>query len=246
MTSSDSKLPDEFSEEVEVSSSSGHLRVAMEIAIAALILVGIYFLFAPEEQIELEPPLQESQIDPIIRAQIDAAKQAEPQREEPQAVATTPEMESPAADSDHKVATETASIAPLKPLDRENKTARSLISSIRSGKTEITVEEILERAEQYTQEDRLADAYLLLFYAAREGDGRAAFALASMHDPSHFVQGNTLLEKPDSYQAHKWYQAAAEQKIAGAQKRLEALRGVIEKQAESGDPSAQRLLLNWR
>ena len=237
MTSPDFRLPDKFSEDAEVSSSSGHLRVAVEIAVAALILVGIYFLFAPEEQIDLEPPLQEGQIDPIIRAQIDAAEQAKNSPEEPQTVAAT---ESPAANSDDdEETTQTTDTGSLE-------TARSLISNIRNGKTQITAEEILERAAKFTQEGRLADAYLLLFYAAREGDGRAAFALASMHDPNHFVQGNTLLEKPDSYQAHKWYRAAAKQQVSGAQKRLKALRAIIEKQAESGDPSARRLLLNWR
>ena len=50
--------------------------MTLEIAVAIAILVGIYYLFAPEEELDL-PPLQQQEIDPIIRAQIDAS-QGEP------------------------------------------------------------------------------------------------------------------------------------------------------------------------
>jgi TPR repeat protein len=86
----------------------------------------------------------------------------------------------------------------------------------------------------------------LLFYAAREGDAEAAFSLAGMHDPNHFTKGNPLLEKPDAYQAHKWYLAAAGKGVSKANERLRRLRQTTEKNAKKGDPAAKRLLLNWQ
>ncbi|MEJ2461513.1 MAG: hypothetical protein P8098_07785 [Candidatus Thiodiazotropha sp.] len=69
MTASEPNLPDDFSDVEEISRGSGRLRVTLEITVAILILVGIYYLFAPEEEVEL-PPLPQSEIDPIIRQQI--------------------------------------------------------------------------------------------------------------------------------------------------------------------------------
>jgi TPR repeat protein len=241
MSNLDSRLPDDFSDDVEITNTSGHLRVAVEIAVAISILAGIYFLFAPEETMELPPPTEESQIDPVIRDRIEAASTTEGVEEE---ITETPKTEA------------TASALPLEssasePLEADTstqniETARDLISKLRSGKLALSSAELIEKSQQFTQQGRLTDAYLLLFYAARGGDGQAAFALASLYDPQHFQEGNTLLEKPDVYQAHKWYTEAAKHQIAGAQERLSALRIEIERQADSGDPSAQRLLLNWQ
>jgi hypothetical protein len=250
MTSSDSRPPNEFSEDVEITNTSGRLRVAIELTVAALILVGIYYLFAPEEQIELQAPIQESQIDPIIRAQIEAAeqeKETEPNSPTQSAKAEVEQLPQVETTSGEKPSN-TARIDPVTPQTaiQDGESARELITKLRRGKLKLSAIEMLAKADSYTQQGKLSDAYLLLFYAAREGDGQAAFALASLHDPHHFSEGNTLLEKPDIFQAHKWYREAAKQQVAGAQKRLEALRGEIERQADTGDPSAQRLLLNWR
>lgn len=243
MSNLDSRLPDDFSDDVEITNTSGHLRVAIEIAVAILILAGIYLLFAPEESMELPPPIAESQIDPVIRDQIEAAstrttKGAEKEIKEPpkaEATASTLPLES----------------RPSEPIEADSptqniETARDLIAKLRSGKLALSSAELIEKSQQFTQQGRPTDTYLLLFYAAREGNGQAAFALASLYDPHHFQEGNLLLEKPDIYQAHKWYTEAAKQQITGAQERLSALRGTIERQADSGDPSAQRLLLNWQ
>ncbi|MCU7919202.1 MAG: deoxyribonuclease [Candidatus Thiodiazotropha sp. (ex Epidulcina cf. delphinae)] len=241
MTSSDTRLPDDFSSEVESPGGSGRLRVALEITVAALILVGIYLLFAPEEHIELEPPLQESQIDPIIRAQIDSAKRAESPPTDTLAKVTESESKTPADNTESDTTNAPVSRAPA-----DGETARSIISRIRAGKTTLTPKQILDQADTFRQEGQLTDAYLLLFYAARNGDGQAAFSLAGLHDPKHFVNGSSLLEKPDPYQAHKWYTAAAERGVTKAQKRLKILRNTTEELAKTGDLTAQRLLLNWQ
>ncbi|MES9852650.1 MAG: hypothetical protein ABW170_12570 [Candidatus Thiodiazotropha sp. L084R] len=247
MTDSDSKLTDDFSDNVEITNSSGRFRVAFEIAVAALILVGIYFLFAPEEKIELEPPIEESQIDPVIRGQIEAAKETE---QASQITSSPVETEKAPLTEEHGDGEDTivsqAESAAMVSRSQKSETAREMISKLRSGELSLSAVELVEKSKQFTEQGRLTDTYLLLFYAAREGDGQAAFALASLYDPEHFKEGNELLEKSDIFQAHKWYKEAAKQQIAGAQERLDNLQRKTEMQAESGDPSAQRLLLNWK
>ncbi|MGD8913374.1 MAG: hypothetical protein PVJ68_11625, partial [Candidatus Thiodiazotropha sp.] len=61
MTSSDSKPANDDTQDVETLTRSDRLRVALEIAVAALILAAIYYLFAPEEEVDLPTPLEESQ-----------------------------------------------------------------------------------------------------------------------------------------------------------------------------------------
>jgi TPR repeat protein len=128
----------------------------------------------------------------------------------------------------------------------EGGSARALIARLRAGETTFKPEQILNQVTTYLDEGKMADAYLLLFYTAREGDARAAFSLASMHDPNHFTKGNPILEKPDAYQAHKWYSAAAGKGISKANERLRRLRQTTEEKAKKGDPAAKRLLLNWQ
>ncbi|MES9970037.1 MAG: hypothetical protein ABW092_08365 [Candidatus Thiodiazotropha sp.] len=241
MTSPDSKIPDEYDQDVEKPTNSDRLRVVLEITIAALILTGIYFIFAPEDEIDLAPPLEQSQIDPIIRAQIDS-KAEQPSPEEQPSSSQTSTVEETTANLDvaatDDLSTETTDI--------EGGPARSLISRLRSGETRFDPQQILNQVDTYQKEGMLTDAYLLLFYAAREGDGMAAFSLADMHDPNHFSKGNPLLEKPDSYQAHKWYSVAAGKGIDEANERLRSLKRTTEALAKKGDLAAQRLLLNWQ
>jgi TPR repeat protein len=254
MTNSDSKQPEDISGDLEVTNTSGHLRVAIEITIAALILVGIYYLFEPEESIDLAPPINENEIDPVIRDRIEAAKAVQTVAENPPEQASTKEA-SAAAPSDQPLVNETSTqppapvvekVEPAAKSDQQISSARELISKMRRGELVLSATEIIEQSERFNQQGRYTDTYLLLFHAAREGDGQAAFALASLYDPKHFQTGNELLEKPDIFQAHKWYSKAAKQQIPDAQLRLKALRSDIEKQAEAGDPNAQRLLLNWQ
>ncbi|MCG7981884.1 MAG: hypothetical protein JAY90_03935 [Candidatus Thiodiazotropha lotti] len=253
MTNSDSTQPETTQDDLEVTNTSGHLRVAIEIAIAAMILVGIYYLFAPEETIELAPPIDETQIDPVIRDRIEAAKtdqSAEEILSEPPAVEETPAGTLPDEPQSSELSAPTAPPAAetVEPATttQSQPDARQMISEIRRGELVLSSAEILEKSELFSQQGQYTDTYLLLFYAAREGDGQAAFALASLYDPKHFQPGSALLEKADVFQAYKWYSKAAKQQIPDAQLRLDRLRNETEKQAEAGDPAAQRLLLNWQ
>ncbi len=255
MTSPDSTPTDDFDDDPVNSAQSGILRVILEITVAALILLGIYYLFAPAEEIDLAPPLQESQIDPIIRAQIEAAGQAttaSTPSAKPADVASTGEaLQAPPAETAQATAPEPVSAqipAPTREAGEPSaaEDARSLVSRLRKGNLTLDSAQIMERVSAYQASGQQTDAYLLLFYAAREGNGPAAFALASLYDPNHFKPGNELLESPDVFQAHKWYLEAEKQQVPEARDRLQKLRSSIETQALSGDPSAQRLLLNWQ
>lgn len=242
MTSPDSKLPDEYTQDAETMTSSDKLRVALEIAIAALILAAIYYFFAPEEEIDLAPPLEESQIDPIIKAQIDSAtEQTAPVDDEVDTAEKAEIVDHPSPFGELNCSGFCFNCSVFR-----GGSARALISSLRSGETALNPEQILSQATAYQNEGKLTDAYLLLFYAAREGDAAAAFSLASLHDPNHFNDGNPLLENPDPYQAHKWYSAAADKGLTKADERLRILRKTTEEQAKKGDLAAKRLLLNWR
>ena len=246
MTASEPNLPDDVSDVEEIRHGSGRMRVALEITVAMLILVGIYYLFAPEEEIEL-PPLERQEIDPIIRAQIDAADQAESTPTPAPAIGDDTSSIEPAEPN----TVETPVMAPpVEPVETqpmaEGASAREIIAAQRSGSDSRPLSELDQLASQYQQQGRSTDAYLLWFYAARQGNGQAAFALASLHDPNHFEAGNDLLSEADATQAYKWYSTAAAQAVPQARERLEALRLSLQKQAKDGDLSARRLLLNWQ
>jgi TPR repeat protein len=102
-----------------------------------------------------------------------------------------------------------------------------------------------QRAREYQEAGRLADAQLLYFYAARGGHPAAEFELAEMNDPNHHESATSLLEEPDPYQAYKWYSAALEHGSGEARERLDALRDWATQAAAQGNPEAERLLLQW-
>ncbi len=239
MATTETSVTKEISDLEEPSSSSGRLRVALEIGFALLVLAAIYYLFAPEEDMAL-PPLPPQEIDPIIRAQIDAAEQ---QPVAPAATALPSDQTEPVeVDASSPVATPAATDEIL----AEGETARRLIADLRDGKLTMSDDEILKQAKSYQSNNLTSDAYLLLFHAARQGGGEAAFELASLYDPAHFRKGSSLLTEADTFQAHKWYSKAAKQDIPQAEARLQALRKRVQTAANNGDAAARRLLLNWQ
>ncbi len=103
----------------------------------------------------------------------------------------------------------------------------------------------LEQAHTLRAEGKLADAQLLYFFAARGGYTPAAFELGELYDPLHFDASSSLMEKPDAFQAFKWYQQAALAGDAEAVTRLDQLHVWAGKAAEEGDLDAEQLLLQW-
>jgi len=104
----------------------------------------------------------------------------------------------------------------------------------------------LEQARSLRAEGKLADAQLLYFFAARGGYTPAAFELAELYDPLHFDAATSLMDKPDPFQAFKWYSQALKDGNTEAQPRLDALHEWAQQAAEAGDLDAEQLLLQWQ
>ncbi len=202
----------------------------------------LWVIFSPEEEVELPATQQRQDVEQIMRIQKEGTGQTADQGRSTASV--KPEASSPAAVVEHLQAPgESGQQAAV---SEAGDSARRLIEQIRQDEKSLTLEQLFSRAVQFEQLGQETDAYLLYFYAARQGHGLSAFALASMHDPAHFSGANDLLDTADSVQAHKWYSIAVASQVAGAAERLQTLRGTIEAAATAGDPSAQRLLLNWK
>lgn len=123
--------------------------------------------------------------------------------------------------------------------------ARALIGEMRNS-GELRLDEIFAAADQAQRDGEVADAYLLYFFAAREGHVASALELGRQADPAGEPQGERLFESPDLTQAHKWYKIAAANGNPEAQQRLNDLRQRVEQRAASGDPQAQRIALQWQ
>ena len=129
--------------------------------------------------------------------------------------------------------------------DRPGAKARALIASMRAAAA-IDLDQVLAAAAQAQSEGELANAYLLYFFAAREGSGPAALELGKQADPASRDPLSSIFEGPDLNQAHKWYQAAAHSGNPEARDRLADLQKRVEQLAASGDPQAQRISLLWQ
>ncbi len=123
--------------------------------------------------------------------------------------------------------------------------ARQYIAKLQSA-DHVDYDAAVERAKRFQTEGKLADAQLLYFFAARNGNGQAAFALARMNDPVGFDPKASLLAKPAPFQAFKWYTVARDQGVQGAAQRLEQLHTWAEQAAGNGDQQAEQLLLEWK
>jgi len=102
-----------------------------------------------------------------------------------------------------------------------------------------------EQAMQLQAEGKLDDAQVLLFFGARRGHARSAFAYAELNDPNHHSPETSLLAEPDAFQAYRWYTAARDAGMDEAEERLAALRAWTETEAAAGNAEAERLLLQW-
>jgi hypothetical protein len=123
--------------------------------------------------------------------------------------------------------------------------ARAVIEELRRQERP-DLSQIHERAERFHSVGLLADAYLLYFYAARQGHAPSALALGGMYDPETFGRKPSVLAQPDPAQAHKWYVAAANAGDPVGKRRLAELRARVERAAAKGDSDAGRLMLQWR
>jgi len=123
--------------------------------------------------------------------------------------------------------------------------ARALITEMRAD-GDIQLDEMFAAAQQAQAEGEMADAYLLYFFAAREGHAASALTLGTQADPAQRDPQDSVFDAPDIIQAHKWYQAAAQNGNAQGRERLADLRQRVEQLAADGDPQAQRTSLIWQ
>ncbi|MCP4126910.1 MAG: hypothetical protein GY753_07600 [Gammaproteobacteria bacterium] len=123
--------------------------------------------------------------------------------------------------------------------------ARSVIARLKQEGGN-AAQKAFDAAEKQRTVGNNADAYLLYFYAARQGHGAAANILGTQSDPTFFTSINSALDAPDQGQAIKWYQMAIDAGNKEAKQHLAGLAKRIQQQAESGSSEAQRLLLQLR
>lgn len=121
--------------------------------------------------------------------------------------------------------------------------ARKLISELRKATT-IDTETAYQQAVDFEAQNKGEDAYLLYFFAAREGHGNAALRMARLADPTQ--QSDHPLAKPDQAQAIKWYQKSLDAGVEAARAPLTELKTIVETAAAAGDDRAQRILLQWK
>lgn len=173
----------------------------------------------------------------------DQAVTAEPQHVPAQADTLVPDpVSAPTADAEVEVEVD----EPVAPVDASPGTsARELIARMRAT-GQGSLDDLYLAARKAQAAGGLSDAYLLYFFAAREGHAPSALVLAEQSDPAHFVPGHSLFDTPDLAQAHKWYRAAADSGDTEGRKKLEALRARIERMAADGNPEAQRIALQWQ
>ena len=141
-----------------------------------------------------------------------------------------------------QAADEAADAAPAEP----GIEAREYIRELRAQGAPWPFDALMQKASGYLGEGRLADAWLLYFFAAREGHPEAMMTLAEQSDPNLFQADSSLLDAPDPVQAWKWYSRALETGFEPARQRLDALKAWAEQAATGGDREAEILMLNFR
>jgi TPR repeat protein len=136
-------------------------------------------------------------------------------------------------------------VEPAQTAEERGDSAREIIAEMQADADGPSYDEAYTRAGEFLAVERLADAQLLYFFAARGGYAPAAFDLATFNDPNHFQPESGLVTAPDPFQAYRWYTAARDAGDERAAGRLDELRAWAEAASRDGDRDAERLLLQW-
>lgn len=123
--------------------------------------------------------------------------------------------------------------------------ARAWLENWKKTSSINNVDAVFTRAESFTANDQQADAWLLYFYAARNGHGAAAMTLAHQADPQTFSEQQSITGIAEPFSAFKWYKVAAATGVPEASAKLAALKTWLQAEAKKGDADAGRLLLQW-
>ena len=87
-------------------------------------------------------------------------------------------------------------------------------------------------------------AFLLLEYAADEGNAEAALAVGHYYDPTH--EGPSGSIRKNSETAYEWYKEALAGGQEEAKKYLTNLQKRVQDQAKNGSREAEALMKRWR
>lgn len=87
-------------------------------------------------------------------------------------------------------------------------------------------------------------AFLLYRHAAQKGDANAALRLARLLDPADDAPSGSLKKGAES--ALEWYRSAESAKLPEAAGAIDRLKAWVQKQADSGDAEAQRMLKRFQ
>jgi TPR repeat protein len=123
--------------------------------------------------------------------------------------------------------------------------ARALIEASRSRGDTSAPDTLFTQARTFASQGKLADAYLLYFYLAKQGHGPSCLALAEMADPASFDPKTSFFDAPDLSQAYKWYNQALTLGVKKVEPQLRDLKLRVKAAAAGGDEKARRLLAIW-
>lgn len=124
----------------------------------------------------------------------------------------------------------------------EGEHARNFIKTA-LGNGQQTPDSIFEQAEALRKAMKYTDAWLLYFYAARQGHAPSSVSLASMSDPNTYQKFGSPLNKGDEFQALKWYSLASKQGDTASIENFTKFKKLLENKAKSGDTHSRQLLL---
>jgi len=119
--------------------------------------------------------------------------------------------------------------------------ARMLITELRTA-SKPDYNKAYNAGETLRKKGQLDHAYILYFFAAREGHANSAYRLGQLAD--NIISKSSY--RADATQAIKWYRKAESAGVSEATDALNALKKYYEDKARSGDSNARRLLLLWR
>ncbi len=221
--------------------------------LVVVMLTGLAVWLVPddEEEIDLKKPLP--QLDSVIQP-IDSEDNALPPLESVSAIRPLEEIESDRAEDTSKDEGSPESESSTKPQEntptdqpvrQKDVDVRVMISELRNAGSDAG-QKAYDEAEKRRRAGDNENAYLLYFFAARNGHGDSALVLGTMADPIYHTSFTSALIAPDPAQAIKWYKKAIDAGNDSAKKNLADLTKHLKTQAENGSSEAQRLLLQLR
>ncbi len=123
--------------------------------------------------------------------------------------------------------------------------ARELIRLAREKNRPYPLDNLYQQALAERADNDMENAHLLFFFCAREGHLPSILMMGEMADPILFNADNSLLDQADPIQAYKWYRIAIDRNNVEAQQKMDVLKQWAETEANSGNKTAQQLLLNF-